>query len=377
MRPVRNAFCLLFAVVVACRSQDKAPEPAAASPSAAAPSTPASVTMTSEAINAAGVTTAKVTSSTIQLRSDVPGSIEAPRDALVIVNTRAAGVVESLDFDVGDRVGAGQRLATVRSLELAEAQVAYRRAVLAEKYAAAALERTTALHSDGVVPEKRVQVDQLEAHERKLGLEETAAKVRILGGVPGGEGGLLTIVAPINGTIASRSANRGQALDNNSPLYTIVDVSQVVVQLRAPAGTPVEPGAQVAFDIDALPGRHFIATVKSGSDLLDPETRRFLIRCSVDNGDGVLKPGMFVTAKVPGASVQAITVAEPALQVMPDGPAVFVVEGGGKFTRRSVILGARADGKVAVERGLAEGEEIVVQGSFWVRTQLQKSELEE
>ena len=95
------------------------------------------------------------------------------------------------------------------------------------------------------------------------------------------------------------------------------------------------------------------------------------------NAGGVLKPGMFVTAQLPRPGVGALTVPELAIQVMQGGPAVFVAQDGGRFERRSVVLGPRSDGQVAVERGLVAGETVVVQGSFWVRTQLQRSELEE
>ena len=101
------------------------------------------------------------------------------------------------------------------------------------------------------------------------------------------------------------------------------------------------------------------------------------IRCTVDNADGVLKPGMFVTAELPQDSVTAITVPEGAVQDTADGVVVFVARDGGRFERRSVVLGLRTDGQVAVTKGLIAGDVIVVQGAFWVRTQLEKATLEE
>ena len=365
----------VLALVASCNDRKAEEKPPVAE--TAPPGAPTTVTMSAAAITAAGVATAPVVQSTIVVRDDLPGTIEAPRDALVIVNTRSAGVVESLGFDVGDRVQAGQRLATIRSLELAEAQAAHRRGLIADQYAASALERSEALRREGVISQRRLEADQLAARERRLALEEATERVRILGGSLTNATGLTSITSPIAGVIATRTANRGEAVANNSPLFTVVDVSRVVVQLRALGGTRVVPGTKVRFTVEALPGRTFAAIVRSTSDLIDPETRRFLVRCSVTNTGGILKPGMFVNAQVPQPGVRALTVPETAIQIMQGGPAVFVARDGGRFEHRAVVLGPRADGQVAVEKGLVDSEAVVVQGAFWVRTQLQKSELEE
>ena len=333
--------------------------------------------MTPAALKAAGVVTVPVTQTTLVVRTEMPGTIEAPRDALVIVNTRAAGVVDSLALDVGDRVKAGQQLATIRSLDLAAAQADYRRLALADQFAAKALERTEGMRKAGVVSERRVEVDRLEASQRHLEMQEAAGRIRLLGGSVKGTDGTTVISSPISGAVASRAVNRGEAVAVNGPLFTVVDIARVLVELRAPGGTKVEPGTKVEFNVEAIPDRKFNAVVKSASDLLDPVTRRFAIRCSVDNADGVLKPGMFVTAALPQDSVTAITVPEGAVQDTADGAVVFVARDNGRFERRSVVLGLRTDGQVAVTKGLRAGDSIVVQGAFWVRTQLEKSTLEE
>lgn len=360
--------------VAGCKTRTPPAEPAAEAAEKKAPTT---VTMSPAAILAAGVVTAPVVQGTITVRDEMPGTIEAPRDALVVVNTRAPGVVEALQVDVGDRVTAGQRLATVRSLELAKAQADYRRGVVAGQHAASTLKRTEELHSEGLLSQRRVEADRLASRESQLEVEESTEHIRILGGSLKDTTGTIAITSPIAGTIATRAANRGEAVAENAPLFTVVDVSKVVAQVRAPGGVHVEPGTETSFTVESLPGRSFAAIVKSASDVVDPETRRFFLRCSVANTDGVLKPGMFITAKVPRPGVRALTVPETAVQTMEGGTVVFVALDGGRFDRRSVVLGPRAEGQVAVESGLVAGEAIVVQGAFWVRTELQKSELEE
>ncbi len=365
----RQIIWFTLALLLGCKRE----EPAA---NAEARVAPGQVTMTAEAVAAAGVTTVRARAEDLVVKDELPGTVEAPRDGLAIVNTRLAGVVESLGFDLGDRVDAGQTLATIRSTELAQAQGDYQRAQAAVQFAESALKRSEDLRAQGVLSERRLETDRLDAHDKRVVLAEATNRVRIYGGSTNGNSGVVSVTAPISGVIARRTANRGQAVEANSPLYTVVDASKVVLQLRAVAGTPVVPGTQISFTAEAIRGRTFTAVVVAASDLLDPETRRFFIRCSVDNSDRLLKPGMFVTAQLPIEKVHAVTVPEGSIQIMPEGPSVFVVQKGG-FERRGVTPGARAEGRVAVETGLTEGEEVVDQGSFWVRTQLQRSELEE
>jgi cobalt-zinc-cadmium efflux system membrane fusion protein len=367
-------FVLLAVLFAACGKSDPKPE-AAKVEEAAKPS--GMVTMTPEALKSAGVTTEPIVESDVVTTQDLPGTIEAQSGALVIVNTRAAGVVETNHLDIGDRVKVGQQLATIRSLELAEAQASYRKAGVADKYAAATLARSEGLKQDGVISQRRLEADQQQAREAKLAVEEAEKRIRILGGGLGDASGVFSITAPIAGVIAERKANRGEHVSDGSPLFTIVDASRIFVQLKALGGTPVVPGKEVAFTVDAFPERVFKATVKSSSDLVDPETRRFMIVCSVENPDGVLKPGMFVTGHLPSGGVRALTVPEAAVQIIEGKSTVFIEKKPGEFERREVKLGTKADGHVAVEKGVAAGERVVAQGSFMVRTQMQKAELEE
>jgi cobalt-zinc-cadmium efflux system membrane fusion protein len=338
---------------------------------------PALVTMSPEATSAAGIVTAPVVRSTLTVYDEMPGTIEAPSAALVIVNTPAPGVIESLNVDVGDSITAGKTLAIVRSSELARAQADYRRAVVSEQTASAALKRSQALESEGLISARRLETDRLQWRSAQLAVEEATQHIRILRGSLNDATGSIAIKSPIAGTVATRSANRGEAVAENEPLFKVVDVSRVVVQLRAPGGVPVQPGTEVTFTVEALPGRTFKATVKSASDVIDPETRRFFIRCSVVNPGNLLKPGMFVSAKVPRPEARALVVPETAVLEVEGGNAVFVASNGGQFERRLVVLGPRSEGQVAVESGLKENETVVTKGAFWVRTKLQKSELEE
>ena len=80
-----------------------------------------------------------------------------------------------------------------------------------------------------------------------------------------------------------------------------------------------------------------------------------------------------------GPQVPAVLLPDDAVQLLEGTPTVFIAapdeKGGATFTARAVEIGARSDGRVAVLRGLAAGEVVVVAGAYAVKAQLQKGSM--
>jgi membrane fusion protein, heavy metal efflux system len=374
MRHGALLFLCTAALLSGCKKH-RTPD-AAASSAPSASGAASAVAMSPQAMLAAGVKTAPVARSTLTPKDEMPGTIEAPRDAVVMINAKAPGVIQSLDVDEGDKVTAHQRVATIWSRELAQAQADYGRARIAEQHASEALKRTTDLENQGLLSPRRLADDRLTWQDSQLARRAASERIRILGGAPGGAEGKITITSPMAGTVSARKANRGEAVAENAPLVTVIDLSRLIVEIRAPVGDGVEPGTRVTFTAEGLSDKSFSATVKSVGPALDPETRRVPIRCTLDDAEKALEPGMFVTARVPRKTVEGLTIPESAVLVTDGGATVFVANNG-RFVQRSIELGARADGRVMVQSGLVEHEQVVVEGAFQVRSELQKSTLEE
>jgi cobalt-zinc-cadmium efflux system membrane fusion protein len=100
----------------------------------------------------------------------------------------------------------------------------------------------------------------------------------------------------------------------------------------------------------------------------------------IDNASGALKPGMFATVAVverdPGMARQALVVPVAAVQKIGAGFVVFVREGETRFVRRDIVTGEEVDGAVEVAAGLKEGEAVVTEGSFVLKSELLKGEME-
>ena len=347
-----------------------------------------------------------------------------------MVNVRTAGEVQKLWVGVGEAVQAGQTLAFIVSLDLAQAQADYQRAVLAQQQAQAALQlqqslsrlvraqvqskletarrefaREESLFKKGITSRRDYEAAQALLRQRELELGEAevnqrdaqrgvlvselaktrqasvsaAERIRLLGGSLTGKDGLIPIRAPITGRVATIEAALGQAIATNAPLFKVVNVQRLVAVLETPEGSAqfVRLGMQLAFTVDALPKRTFPAQITAVGDMVDEKTRKLPVRCAVNNPNGLLKAGMFISATVPTNPTTQLVIPQAAVQTLDNKPVVFVASGQGRFQSQPVTTGRTVDGQIAITQGLKPGATVVSKGAFWIKSELQKSLLEE
>ena len=112
----------------------------------------------------------------------------------------------------------------------------------------------------------------------------------------------LTLHSPVSGTVLERGVAEGQFVGADTPLFTLADLSRVWVLadlyemdlLRAHAGDRAQ------FTADALPNHPYEADVEFVYPIVSNETRTLKLRLSLDNRDGVLRPGMYGRVRVAG-----------------------------------------------------------------------------
>jgi len=130
-------------------------------------------------------------------------------------------------------------------------------------------------------------------------------------------------------------------------------------------------GAAVRFRTPSYSDREFTARVFSRGHTVDDTTRAVAMLATAENKSGVLRPGMFVEIDLDGgADDGTLIVPTAAVQRHENEPFVFVAQRSSGYERRGVTLGRSADEKVEVVRGLAEGEQVVVEGGFALKSEL-------
>ncbi len=97
----------------------------------------------------------------------------------------------------------------------------------------------------------------------------------------------------------------------------------------------------------------------------------------MNNRQRLLKPGMFTQASIEvGTGLQALSVPSAAVQSKGKDSSVFVVRGRDEFEKRIVKLGSRDKEHVTILKGLKEGETVITEGSFLLKSELSREEVE-
>jgi len=173
-----------------------------------------------------------------------------------------------------------------------------------------------------------------------------------------------TVRAPFAGVVGQRFVSPGDYVTSASRLLTLqtVDPQRVVIEVPERHAVRLRRGQTVDFTVAAEPGRIFQATVDFIDPVVQSETRMIVVKAQAPNRGGVLRPGMFIEARLAtGTRPDAVVVPEDAVQPLRAGNVVWAVQDG-RASRRVVELGSRAPGIVEIVSGVAAGEVVVVGG---------------
>lgn len=295
------------------------------------------------------------------------------QNKLVEMTAPVGGIVQSVEVDLGDRVEQGQVLATVSSAAIGEAVA---KAVLARQ----TVERERKLRAERVNSESDLQEAEAVSRTARqqiktLGFDEKQIDSLAAQSV---ETAILELRAPFAGELVERNAVRGARVEAGKLLFTVVDRSTMWAILNIPEKHLVRTrvGQKIEFYVDALPDRTFIGTLTWIAAKVDDRTRMAQARAEIPDPDGVLRAQMFAKARILTAHTDsAVIVPRSAIQSIERREFVFVRAADDLYEARSVRIGARLNGNVAIAEGVRPGEPVVVEGGFVAKSQLLISRL--
>lgn len=170
------------------------------------------------------------------------------------------------------------------------------------------------------------------------------------------------IRAPISGHVSDRPIAVGEYITPSSKIATIVKLNPIKVSLQLPEAEAgrVRIGMLVTASVAAYRDREFSGKVTAINPAIDPASRAMTVEAQIENPERLLRPGMFVTARIvlPGGS-EGIFVPREAIVTDPatNSSIVYVIEG--ETARvRVVQLGQEKDGLVQIVSGVNAGEEV-------------------
>lgn len=191
-----------------------------------------------------------------------------------------------------------------------------------------------------------------------------------------------TLHAPTSGYIAKRSIEPGDTAAAGHPVFEIVQIEPVEVNVGVPETDIhlVRIGQEADITVPALPGKSFQGTVRIINVSADPNTRTYMARIAVDNPERLLRVGMVAEAAIRGdQTVTMATLPGAAVVRDPQGATqVFVYFPDQKrvYTKR-VDIGAVIDKDVEIKSGLEGSELIVLAGQGKLRNGLVVSATEQ
>ena len=180
--------------------------------------------------------------------------------------------------------------------------------------------------------------------------------------------------SPIDGTVVQRKIGPGQYINSGAtdPALVIGDLSTVWLAafVRETDASNVSVGQDIAFSVLAAPGRNFQARINYVASAFDPATRRLLVRATVENSDGVLKPEMFanVTLFSNGDPSEVYTPAVPRSAVIYEGDAarLWIAHDDHSIELRQIKIGLSNGKMMQVLSGVRVGEKVVTKGTLFI-----------
>jgi membrane fusion protein, heavy metal efflux system len=296
----------------------------------------------------------------------VNGVVAPDVSRTVPVNALSGGRVIEILARLGDDVQKGQVLLRINSPDLSQAIADYSKAVADEVVSRRALERATVLFEHGAMAEKDKEAAQGVEEKAKVDVATAKERIRMLNGSLDHLSPIIEVAAPISGTIVAQNITGGagvKSLDNAPDLFTIADLSEVWVMCDVYENnlSQVHVGDLAELRLVAYPDRPLRARVGKIMSILDPATRTAKVRLELENPNGLMKPGMFATAKfVSQGSTRRVMLPASAILRLHDKDWVFRPMGGKSFRRTEVVAGpAMSDGAQQVLSGLAAGDAVV------------------
>lgn len=180
-----------------------------------------------------------------------------------------------------------------------------------------------------------------------------------------------TLRAPFAGVLGIRRVHEGQYLNVAEAVASLIDARTLHANFALDEQhTPgLKIGQAVELRVDAYPERRFRARI-TAIDPLIARSRTVQVQATLPNPDGALKAGMYVHIEVeqPGTA-PVITVPETAVAYTAYGETVFVAQRNDPtqaltVKRVAVKVGARQEGRVEIESGLNEGDQVVTSGQI-------------
>jgi membrane fusion protein, heavy metal efflux system len=313
------------------------------------------------------------------------GSIDFNEDLLTQVFTPYPGRIIGLFATIGDEVKKGQLLFTIDSPDLLQASSTLISAAGVLQLTSKNLARLKTLYETKAISQKDLEQAVSDQQTAEGALRAARDSVRIFGKTDAEIDRMvadrkvdptLVVPSPIAGRITARNAAPGLYVQPANPPapFTVADISTMwmlanVTESDAPA---FKIGQEVRVSVLSFPNRTFQGHITTISSMVDPTTRRMLVRSEIEDPNHELRAGMFANYVITTGSPER-SLAIPIDGVVREGDGtmtVWVTADRRRFTKRTVKTGLLNEGYMQLLAGVQAGELVATEGALFLSNAL-------
>ena len=287
-----------------------------------------------------------------------------------ILSFRTGGRIVTRSVDIGDRVNAGQLLATLENTtsqnQLDGAQADYEGAKASAQVAALNVNRMQKLMPTGAIARTQLdtaRADWLVARARLKNSESALRNARE-------SLGWTRLIAPRSGVITEVSASAGQVVNGGQSVLTLAtgEARDVVFDIAKPEAIPPQEQAGLRVSLLSDPSVQASAAVRDISPQADPQTRTWRVRATLQNPPLAMALGASVTVTLPATGPHGYALPASALSRVGDKPAVYVINPQSQAQLRVVVPAYYTATSVIISGGLEPGDRVITAGVSKLRS---------
>ncbi|HCI5673904.1 TPA: efflux RND transporter periplasmic adaptor subunit [Klebsiella quasipneumoniae] len=287
-----------------------------------------------------------------------------------ILSFRNGGRIVTRSVDIGDRVNAGQLLATLENTtsqnQLDGAQADYEGAKASAQVAALNVSRMQKLMPTGAIARTQLdnaRADWLVARARLKNSESALRNARE-------NLGWTRLIAPQSGMITEVSASAGQVVTGGQSVLTLAtgEARDVVFDIAKPDAIPPQEQAGLRVSLLSDPSVQASAALRDISPQADPQTRTWRVRATLQNPPLAMALGASVTVTLPATGPHGYALPASALSRVGDKPAVYVINPQSQAQLRVVVPAYYTATSVIISGGLEPGDRVITAGVSKLRS---------
>ena len=287
-----------------------------------------------------------------------------------ILSFRTGGRIVTRSVDIGDRVNAGQLLATLENTtsqnQLDGAQADYEGAKASAQVAALNVSRMQKLMPTGAIARTQLdnaRADWLVARARLKNSESALRNARE-------NLGWTRLIAPQSGMITEVSASAGQVVNGGQSVLTLAtgEARDVVFDIAKPDAIPPQEQAGLRVSLLSDPSVQASAALRDISPQADPQTRTWRVRATLQNPPLAMALGASVTVTLPATGPHGYALPASALSRVGDKPAVYVINPQSQAQLRVVVPAYYTATSVIISGGLEPGDRVITAGVSKLRS---------